>query len=323
MNKFYPYINITCKKTFPLNYSGCDTINENVCYKHNFTDDCDIIESITIHNILIKEIFINIGGKVVWYNSYKDAHSLTIKPFDFGIPIMALKYQQVTLIVIGNEKHFHPSPRYSSYSGILLDKKEKNILCDNILSFDQVTIKDGMWYQENYPYESNIDTALKFDYVLPASNDYICNYPKDPNANNIVGVKEYTVRQFSKELNSNVYKFDISNIGDIIKSFDIIGHWIECKIVIGGSTVSHHYKHESKYIYPFSGFGIPLLCLQYHHVVVFITAPSNPKLFSRVVEIKQKDIERLCKSSIEFKVTSSFRIEHGMMGKGFDQLLSK
>lgn len=55
----------------------------------------------------------------------------------------------------------------------------------------------------------------------------------------------------------------------------------------------------------------------------FYPKSSKPKLFSRVVEIKQENIEKLCKNDIEFKVASCFRITLGMMGKVYNQISNK
>lgn len=264
----------------------------------------------------IQKVIIEIGGKTVFSQGYNNEKMVKIAPFEFGIPLISLIHDDTVLYVIGESKGIE-------VTGIYLDTNERRFIARNKLEFtdsngQSVTISDGRWNQEKYidDYYAK-DECVK--YIKERSdNGYYCDYPRDPDVNNIIA--ENVVRKgISNKHTSDTYIYEIRNV-DILKELIFETEIEHIIITIGGVPVYYKTinKGESlKVLQPFP-FGIPVCSSIYHTIKIYIQSSiGTPIMFTRSLKLSYEDRRYLVQTNLDlfYSSTESLRFIQGMCYK--------
>jgi hypothetical protein len=265
---------------------------------------CDIFHDITIKNCNLIEMFIEIGGKSVFYYKPQNNNDISIKPFEFGIPMVALGYHSVRLFIKTDKEN--PT---ILFNGLLLDKENRRKVAINKLIFGDIEIYNGKWYSKeckNFFQEE----CLKYE---NNETKYIYNYPQDPNVNNIIAKDSVKRELYKFDSINNTYNYTISGNFDIIKEFLVLEHIDIFTLYIGNEIVFCSNKC-GLIIQPFK-FGIPLKKLLFHEVKIEIKSKVPPILYTKGFLLKKEDSCILENNSIEFTEEKRHGFKNGMYGK--------
>lgn len=255
----------------------------------------DIIKDIHITGN-IQQVIITIGGNNVFSKEYNNETDITITPFKFGIPLVALRLSDIIVYVVGDSSSLNTTRIY-------LSTGNRRYLCSNKLTFEDpdVTIEDGEWHQPIY-IDAGYEKYSITKHITPGiRSEYHCNYPEDPDVNNIIA-EETIYRNLPYNQKDNEYFYDCRHDSDIIKEFILASVIEHITMFISGKKV-YNSKIEAgcTTLQPFS-FGIPLKAFIYHDLKIMIKAKQNPIIFTKGILLFRKDIWKITDHRLEFDI---------------------
>jgi hypothetical protein len=272
------------------------------------------------------EVVIRIGGTIVHAQIYNTSN-VKINPFVYGIPTIALMNEDLEVYITGNNRNIKVGSNQ-----LYLSRHDRNNLCNNEILFnDSNHIYDGRFYKNdntpinphfcnlNTPMASNIEEVRN-----EQSSEYLCNYPSDPDINNIE-CGQRTLREYGICSPHGIYKYEIAMERNIISHFTIYGKAKSVKMEIGGQHMMTKSLKPSDIIHTFRPFSFGIPHIEYHMVTIEIesdlyerTASQGITLESVRLVLNEEDISRMFpleRSFIDESTGKEYRFAGGMMSK--------
>ncbi len=287
----------------PMNINTADSLNQlipdgvsSTLVRYTMPHVGDLVSELFFSSTEEQDFSIQIiiGGYLIYSINLHNTKFYRITP-STGIPLIGLTLHGSYIYLKGDNVKDVSILQRTLY----LSSPDRHYLVTN-----KIEMLDGDFI-ENGKYHSNKNEWVG-TYVINNTqfyNEYVCDYPNNPLIKDIK-VPTYSFEELSLVKNKNFqehYDFNIINYSGIINSFTVEGNIELLEIKIGNHTVYTQdcFNGNLNTITPFT-FGIPQMCLEFHDVQVLIIASSLPKLYSCVSLLKNDDILRISKLSLDF-----------------------
>ena len=262
----------------PLTFSG---MSKNTA-KYNVQRSSDVvryIEVITVNGSEeVFEVVIRIGGANVYTQIY-NTNYVKIKPFIYGIPLIALACDDTEVYITGNNENIKVSGNF-----LYLARNERSNVARTDYTFnDSNRICDGHFYKNDDIIITPMFGSTTIS-LTEQSSEYLCNYPSDPDINNIkCGQK--TVKEYGICSPHGIHKYEIAMEVNIISHFIIYGKAKSVRLEIGGQFMTSQVLNPSNNIHSFKPFSFGIPYTRYHMTTIEIESDLGERITVESVRI--------------------------------------
>jgi hypothetical protein len=325
---------ITSSDDIPLSFSGMSKNTAKYIVPRN-GDITKYIEVDTVNGTEeVFEVVIEIGETIVHAQIYNTSN-IKIKPFVYGFPNIALMYEHVVVYITGNNRNIKVSSNQ-----LYLSRGHRSNLCNRELIFDDSNrIYDGRFYKNNnvspvpvfnHTVESNVKNIEEVQ--TTKSSEYLCNYPSDPDIDNIK-CDQKTIKEYGSCSPQGIHKYEIDMQKNIISRFTIYGKAKSFRLEIGGQHMMTKTLESSDMIHTFKPFSFGIPYTKYHMAKIEIESDPDERITLESVRLvlNEEDIAKIfppgtpsdmwnCGLKHDFIDSSTgkeYKFSNGMMSKKY------
>ncbi len=239
----------------------------------------DILSRIFFHSKYKRSLKVIIQfGEYIIYNKLFNDNLIDIK-FDYGIPTIALPYQDVKVFLLGDSSGTLGFQEY-----LYLNTEDRKKLSTTNMSFGDLTVKDQFGIYTKKCCESyGSNDILQFSNNLSVLNikeiikPYLVSCGKDTKETKY---STKIVKEVSKKTGDYEYTFTIDRTFDLITNFFIEGGDCDIILNIGGNDLKNWSLNEKDKIIP---FPIGIHINPYYDIKLKIISKNLPRVYTNGV----------------------------------------